>query len=995
MALRGTLVLDFTKWDQALAHASQNLKTFADTGAGVQQRLQRTFNQFDGRKVISEAKLMATAIEQIGGAAKLTDTEMRRVNATMNEAIAKYRALGTATKDIPANIRAVAEATAQAGRQSSLFGSAIANVTRYAMVYAGPLAIGAALKRTVEWGDELADLSQKTGISTTNLQRLSYAAERSGSSLEQMTRATQMMADRLGGDDKSAAAAVEKLGLNFQQLKNQDPGETFLSLGRAIGALKDPYQQATLATDLFGKSGKELIGVFKELARTGTEDIPTMSEAAVKGLGDLSDALVDVKNAAKALAGEYVGTFGPSITWAIRQATDLTRALREQMQSMREMEQFGLRGALSRRLGRELALPTPPPAPNLAGAPPSLETAGWRMMGPLLAEATLAPKEAAKARAALVAGYNSALLYGIVIRATFDAALVEAANLKDLPILRDLGLAGGPTVAPNIRPQMPAIGAGFWQTAFGGGQGFTTGLTSTLMSALTGGGSVSKSLGGFVGGGLGQWAGQAFKGAASLLGGGAGQLFGALSTAIPVVGAFIGPIIGGLLGKLFGGGQAAQTAKMRQEWIAQAGGLAEIRKQADYAGFSLDKLLSTKKTKTFEAEVKRLEAAFKATQERVQALVTDLQKLGTSGALITGDLIKRLGADKSKAEVQQALGEFLTQQTDKGLAALQGIAEGAAPLTTGAGSALAGAAAAFFQQLRELGATTYEALTKLAPTIEGLAAKLGKLGIGGGAAFDRLVRFSRLASDQFAGPLVSSVDQVGQLLTALANTGWLDAEMFAGLASQAGMAFAKLVEGGTAADDAMLLLQPTLQRIWELEQQFGWSVDESTQALIDQAREAGLIGEAFKSPMDKMIGAIDKLIERLDVFLSKILGIPSAADDAANGMNDAFGRVQGPNFGGAVEDPFAGAPSFASGTGGFRDFGTGTAAILHGSEAVVTEGQWRALAGPSVTFNIQALDPRGVREVIEQQIAPYLADVYSGNFSGLRSRTRVALGVTG
>ena len=147
--------------------------------------------------------------------------------------------------------------------------------------------------------------------------------------------------------------------------------------------------------------------------------------------------------------------------------------------------------------------------------------------------------------------------------------------------------------------------------------------------------------------------------------------------------------------------------------------------------------------------------------------------------------------------------------------------------------------------------------------------------------------------------------------------------------------------------------------------------------------------------MDKMIGAIDKLIERLDVFLSKILGIPSAADEAANGMNDAFGRVQGPNFGGAVEDPFAGAPSFASGTGGFRDFGTGTAAILHGSEAVVTEGQWRALAGPSVTFNIQALDPRGVREVIEQQIAPYLADVYSGNFSGLRSRTRVALGVTG
>jgi hypothetical protein len=53
------------------------------------------------------------------------------------------------------------------------------------------------------------------------------------------------------------------------------------------------------------------------------------------------------------------------------------------------------------------------------------------------------------------------------------------------------------------------------------------------------------------------------------------------------------------------------------------------------------------------------------------------------------------------------------------------------------------------------------------------------------------------------------------------------------------------------------------------------------------------------------------------------------------------------------------------------------------------------MSRPSLTFNISSLDPRGVREVVEQEIAPYLADVYSGNMGGLRSRTRVALGVTG
>src|SRR5690606_36483877 len=49
---------------------------------------------FNGSKVIGEATRVANAVEAIGGAARLTAAEKERVNAVLERAIDKYRALG-------------------------------------------------------------------------------------------------------------------------------------------------------------------------------------------------------------------------------------------------------------------------------------------------------------------------------------------------------------------------------------------------------------------------------------------------------------------------------------------------------------------------------------------------------------------------------------------------------------------------------------------------------------------------------------------------------------------------------------------------------------------------------------------------------------------------------------------------------------------------------------------------------------------------------------
>jgi len=197
---------------------------------------------------------------------------------------------------------------------------------------------------------------------------------------------------------------------------------------------------------------------------------------------------------------------------------------------------------------------------------------------------------------------------------------------------------------------------------------------------------------------------------------------------------------------------------MREQWLAQAGGIDAVRKMADYAGVSIDRLLSTKKTKTFEAEVKRLEAAFAAVQKRVQGLLDELGKVSQTGGLLSGDLATRLLGDFDKPEIQDAFKAFVTTNLD---AATKGLtdflnASKSLPLTTKSAEALGAALGGIFERMRQLGTPLADALRALQPALTALEARLKQAGLSGGAAFDALRAMATLASDEIAGPLLSA-----------------------------------------------------------------------------------------------------------------------------------------------------------------------------------------------------------------------------------------------
>lgn len=142
-----------------------------------------------------------------------------------------------------------------------------------------------AIKETAKWGEEIKDTSIQLGISTGALQKYQFAAEVTGSSLEAVTKSIRIMeiglekasdvklgkmidAEQLTEGTGNVAAAVQKLGLNLQQLRNEGAAQSFEDISNALNEVKNSAERLKLEKDIFGKSAfaiDDMIRSTKEL----------------------------------------------------------------------------------------------------------------------------------------------------------------------------------------------------------------------------------------------------------------------------------------------------------------------------------------------------------------------------------------------------------------------------------------------------------------------------------------------------------------------------------------------------------------------------------------------------------------------------------------------------------------------------------------------------------------------------------------------------------
>lgn len=297
MGVNANFTAEFGSFLNAVAAADVALADFGKGAENVELKLNNMVDKWSGRALIQQANELVIAIDKVGGATALTTTEQGKLNATLNEAIAKYKAIG---EEVPPEMQALADQTAKVHKEHTDWIGTLTSL-------AGAFGIAFSVERLVAWqGQLLANasalntLSQQTKISIEDLGILTAATASYGVTGDELARALFNLRQRIAGGDQSVVTAYAAMGLSMDEVKaKQNDGLGLLLMTeRGLGSLGAAAQDVA-AKDLYGgRLGASMIafasGADEAVAKAKQlETIP--STESVKAMADYADAIARVK----------------------------------------------------------------------------------------------------------------------------------------------------------------------------------------------------------------------------------------------------------------------------------------------------------------------------------------------------------------------------------------------------------------------------------------------------------------------------------------------------------------------------------------------------------------------------------------------------------------------------------------------------------------------------------------------------------------------------
>lgn len=570
------------------------------------------------KQLVIEVKADTTQAKRALGE---VDASINKLDTTTSTAAKSAQQLEQATKKL-------GDTSSTTTRQIATLGAA-ALALRTAMNFAGEL---------MRLGDEWVRIADRTGMTTEEVQKLSFIAQQSGNSLDQLTQAASQMQNRLASGDKSAIAAVKTLGLSLEALRAASPYEQLEQIAQAIEKIPDPAARTALAMDLFGRSGAAslptLISGFKALG----DEAPVMADNTVRALDRAGDALAKFQLQMKVGLAEAYNTAGKvfdillsRIYWWIGQAYALLGRLVDLINKLpggtKVTGAAGLTSAGLMETARSWAETAKAIEYNA-----NVATTSVRKTSTAIVDVGANTKKVAK-ESKEWAAYIKADIKAVATE--FDYAAEQSAKLdeawqkigvaafrKDIEQLaKDLEIAADASgelddewqqlASSGIRQairdldrqiqdlaenRLPSLRESFVD-AFAS-------LPQTIIGAISGGGSVVGAVGGLFGGTLGKWASTAAS-VTNFLG-------KTLSSLLPGIGAALGSGLDWLMGKIFKR-EGEETQKARQAYFDQMGMTwQELAAKAHDAGAAAEaafgQIWKAGKLKDLEAGIKALNA---------------------------------------------------------------------------------------------------------------------------------------------------------------------------------------------------------------------------------------------------------------------------------------------------------------------------------------------------------------------------------------------------
>lgn len=273
------------------------------------------------------------------------------------------------------------------------------------------------------------------------------------------------------------------------------------------------------------------------------------------------------------------------------------------------------------------------------------------------------------------------------------------------------------------------------------------------------------------------------------------------------------------------------------------------------------------------------------------------------------------------------------------------------------------------------GLSVYQAMVQIGPAIDALTTAQQNLGIvSDNAALSELQHFKQLAGQNET--LVASASALGDTLVALSTIGGLNIDTFKALEDQGVDTFHKLQAAGFTDQESLATIQGFLEKVIEAHETLGFPIDENTQALIDQAREYGLLkGDAHDAAQqmhDDLMGVVEAINN-----LARGLGVdvPNAAQQAAEAIGNIPTDI---TIRARVDTADIGSPDLpAFARGGIVRQPTVGLFGEAGPEAIVPLDQYDRKGGAPQTINLW-LDGRLLTSIVVENMPSYI-DLYGGN----------------
>ncbi|MFW5679521.1 MAG: hypothetical protein ACOC3D_04600, partial [Pseudomonadota bacterium] len=256
---------------------------------------------------------------------------------------------GRASVELFADDSRLVRGLRRARRRLLAFGAQVQRIGRRIAAVGATIAAGFGATAAVfaKVGDNLDKLSQRTGVSVESLSQLEFAADQTGSSLNDLGGALRRMNRRLGritaGQGSSTQVnALEALGLSAERLEQLSPEQRLLAIADAVANFGDQSEAAGLAQRAFGAQVDAILPLLlqgsegiRELMREADTLGLTVSTEDAAAAAELSDAFGELVAVVKRTVFQLGAALAPVLIDAINLLSEVAGSVRRWVEEQR------------------------------------------------------------------------------------------------------------------------------------------------------------------------------------------------------------------------------------------------------------------------------------------------------------------------------------------------------------------------------------------------------------------------------------------------------------------------------------------------------------------------------------------------------------------------------------------------------------------------------------------------------------------------------------